>query len=152
MICYYLNVQFQGQRVKHLEWDCVTGLYGSVLDQRWTIANQTIGLSLLFKTDTFLCSRATVGSLRTTLFQRLKKITIKSMTRRIMSARALNTRTQGRYSPNMRGAHNSRRWLVTGNHAQQPSLWLNVTPWRHNSQNPFAGAHESFRTVTLEYN
>jgi len=100
----------------------LTGLHGSVLNQRWTIANQTIGLSLFFKTDTFSCSRATVGSLRTTLFQGLKIITLKSMTRRIMRARALNTRTQGRCSPNMRGAHNSARWLLTGNHAQQPSL------------------------------
>jgi hypothetical protein len=106
----------------------------------------------LFKMDTFLCSRATVGFLRTTLFQGLKIITLKSMTRRIMSARTLNTRTQGHYSPNMRGAYNSGRWLLTGNHAQQPSLWLNVTPWRHCSQNPFAGAYESFRTVTPEYN
>jgi len=130
----------------------LTDLYGWVLNQRWTIANQTIGLGLLFKMDTSLCSRATVGSLRTTLFQGLKIITLKSMTRRIMSARVLDTRTQGHYSPNMRGAHNSGRWLLTGNHAQQPSLWLNVTPWRHCSQNPFAGAHESFRTVTPEYN
>ena len=100
----------------------LTGLYGSVLNQRWTIANQTEGLSLLLKMDTFLCSRATVGSLKTVLFQGFKIITLKSITRRIMSVRTLNTRTQGRRSPNMRGAHNSGGWLLTGNHAQQPSL------------------------------
>ena len=130
----------------------LTDLDGSVLNQRWAIANQIIGLSLLFKTGKFLCSPASVGFSRTTLFQGLKTFTLKSMARRILSAQTLNTRTQGPYSPNMRKAHNSGRWLLTGNHAQQPSLWLNVTPWRHYSQNPFAGAHESFRTVTPDYN
>jgi hypothetical protein len=54
----------------------LTGLYGSVLNQRWIVVNQAIDLSLLFKTNTFLCSRETVGSLRTTLFQELKIITL----------------------------------------------------------------------------
>jgi hypothetical protein len=50
----------------------LTGLYGSVQNQRRTVANQAIGLCLSFKTDTFLCSRATVGSLRTSPFQGLQ--------------------------------------------------------------------------------
>jgi len=85
---YLRNLDVEGRIILKLilnAWNGIvlTGLYGSVLNQRWTIANKTIGRSILFKTDTFLCSRATVGSLRTILFQGLKTITFKSMTRRI---------------------------------------------------------------------